>query len=372
MSDPHSDPHLESILNTLAAGQTLSSAQYRQLVDITVRSLPQAFHDQTPDYAADSQVPPDITTVIGTLFPPEAFDLVLQQQIAFIKAHYWTFKAYCQEHFALHHSIAAPLWHLWLPLALGLKQRRDQQQHLWIQGIVGLQGTGKTTLTGILSWILQQWGYRCLSLSLDDLYLPYSDRVVLQHQIPCLVWRGPPGTHDVALGLTVLQTLRSQTEQGGIWVPRFDKSRHEGSGDRGNPDYVPYPVDIVLFEGWFVGMATLPEDQAQPLQSPLAQYSNQALQAYQPLWNQLDGLLVLHLLEVNCSKVWRKEAEQKMKQQGRSGLADQAIDRFVEYFWEALPPSLFLQRFVSLRSQFPILVITLDGDRTPQQVNWYR
>jgi len=37
------------------------------------------------------------------------------------------------------------------------------------QGILGGQGTGKTTLAAMLSLILGQLGYHTLSLSLDDL-----------------------------------------------------------------------------------------------------------------------------------------------------------------------------------------------------------
>ena len=49
-----------------------------------------------------------------------------------------------------------------------------------IQGILGVQGTGKTTLCQVLTLILGKLGYSTVSLSLDDLYKTYVDRQNLQ------------------------------------------------------------------------------------------------------------------------------------------------------------------------------------------------
>jgi D-glycerate 3-kinase len=37
-----------------------------------------------------------------------------------------------------------------------------------------------------------------LSISLDDFYLPFEERKTLRLQNPKYIFRGPPGTHDVA------------------------------------------------------------------------------------------------------------------------------------------------------------------------------
>jgi D-glycerate 3-kinase len=144
------------------------------------------------------------------------------------------------------------LWNLWLPLAIQLLQWRNEcQNQRLIQGFLGGQGVGKTTLTAILSLILKQLGCETVSLSIDDLYLPYRDRLELQKLDPRLVRRGPPGTHDIQLGLHVLQQFRQGKCP--IKLPRFDKSTHDGAGDQTLPETIDQ-VDIVLFEGWFVGV----------------------------------------------------------------------------------------------------------------------
>lgn len=90
------------------------------------------------------------------------------------------------------------IWNLWLPLAMQIADWRKSLDRGLIQGFLGGQGTGKTTLTRVLTVILSQLGYRAVSWSIDDLYLPYVDRVALRNRDPRLIRRGPPGTHDVS------------------------------------------------------------------------------------------------------------------------------------------------------------------------------
>lgn len=41
--------------------------------------------------------------------------------------------------------------------------------------------------------------------------------------------RGNPGTHDVQLGSKTLKALKESEE---VWLPRYDKSAHQGLGDQ--------------------------------------------------------------------------------------------------------------------------------------------
>ena len=50
------------------------------------------------------------------------------------------------------------VWNLWLPLAMQLASYRQQLGRPLIQGILGGQGTGKTTMSVILTLILSQSG----------------------------------------------------------------------------------------------------------------------------------------------------------------------------------------------------------------------
>jgi D-glycerate 3-kinase len=245
-------------------------------------------------------------------------------------------------------SLWVPLWQLWLPLAQWLVRQRNQRSHPLVQGILGLQGTGKTTMARSLSLILEHWGYAAVNLSLDDLYKSYTQRQQLQQEDPRLIWRGPPGTHDVASGIDVLDRLRQSQGISPIAIPRFDKSAFGGAGDRGEPEWV-YGADIIFFEGWFVGVQPLPS-LPNVLPEPIVTESdrafsadcNQRLYEYLPLWKRLDSLVVLSPSDYRYSLQWRREAEQKMKAAGKSGQTDAQIEQFVKYFWKALHPQLYV------------------------------
>jgi len=185
---------------------------------------------------------------------PENVAEIVGARSHILRSIYPAFSEFCTQTLQLPpQQLLGTLWDLWLPLAIQIASARRAKSSPLIQGILGGQGMGKTTLAAILTLILAQLGYRTCSLSLDDLYKTYSDRLILQQQDPRLIWRGPPGTHDVDLGLKVLEPLRQPFCAAPIQLPRFDKSAYNGAGDRTTPESVS-SIDIVLFEGWFVGV----------------------------------------------------------------------------------------------------------------------
>jgi D-glycerate 3-kinase len=233
--------------------------------------------------------------------------------------------------------------------------------------MLGLQGTGKTTTAKSLHLILEHWGYGVVHLSLDDIYKSHTQRQQLQQEDPRLLWRGPPGTHDVAAGIEVLDQLRQSTPTSAIAIPRFDKSAWAGAGDRTEPEWVD-GADMVLFEGWFVGVqplselpATLPDPIVTESDRAFAADCNQRLHAYLPLWQRLDSLLVLVPTDYRYSLQWRQQAEQQMKAAGQSGQTDSQIEQFVKYFWKALHPQLYVTPLLQDTRQTD-LVVELDAD----------
>ena len=139
-----------------------------------------------------------------------------------------------------------------------------------------------------------------------------------------------------------------------IEIPRFDKSACGGAGDRTQPELIS-GADIVLFEGWFVGVEPVVDAQLNEFLAgapfpivtdadcQFARDMNAKLHDYLPLWKRLDRLIVLYPQDYRISKVWRNQAEQKMMAAGKSGMTEDEINRFVEYFWKALHPELFIQ-----------------------------
>ncbi|BCL35596.1 glycerate kinase [Nostoc sp. MS1] len=293
----------------------------------------------------------------------------MQERSHLLQAVLPAFNQFCQTSLHIAPEQMLPvLWDLWLPLGMKIAAQRQQLKRPFIQGILGSQGTGKTTMSLVIELILQQLGYRTLSLSLDDLYKTYSDRLALLEHDPRLIWRGPPGTHDIDLGLDVLEQIRQGKSP--ITVPRFDKSAHAGAGDRTNPDIIT-GVDIVIFEGWFVGVRPINPDLFDCAPPPIvtdadktfARDMNHQLTKYLPLWEKLDSLILLYPIDYRCSLAWRKQAEQKMIAAGKSGMTDAQIEDFVNYFWRSLHPELFIKP-LSQSAEIVDLVIEVHPDHS--------
>jgi D-glycerate 3-kinase len=297
---------------------------------------------------------------------------VVEQRLQQLQKLYPVLTQFCQAQLGWPTCPIVQLWDLWLPLAEQLALWQQALPHPLIQGILGVQGTGKTTLTRILAEILRQMGLQVGYLSLDDLYKTYAERQQLQRFDPRFCWRGPPGTHDLELGLTVLSQLRQG--QFPVAVPRFDKSVHAGAGERTQPEWLT-EAEIVLFEGWFVGVRPIDpqafETAPWPIQTAadraFAREINQRLQDYMPLWEQIDRLLVLYPQDYRLSQQWRGQAEQQMWETGRGGMSAEAVDQFVEYFWRALHPELYVKPMLEAADQVD-LVIRVAANHSPEAI----
>ena len=211
---------------------------------------------------------------------------------------------------------------LYIPLCAWLV--RQQKDKALIVGINGSQGSGKSTLSRILAAILELgFNKKIVSFSIDDLYLSRDQRTKLAEEVhPLLKTRGVPGTHDVALGISILNQL-IQGNGSKLLIPMFDKSIDdripESSWTRVSTD-----CDIVIFEGWCVG--SVAEDQ-QALQLPVNElekledtdavwrnFVNHQLQSdYADWFSLIDILVMLKIPDFKKVYEWRKLQEQKLK-----------------------------------------------------------
>lgn len=333
---------LGDVLQRLGVGKPLTDEEWQQLLNTELADSRQA----------------------------QAYGINAANGLAKLKARSQLFRQVC----GVQPEWRLQIWTLWLPLALKIAALKETLGRPIVQGILGVQGTGKTTLAEALQLILGHLGYTTLTFSVDDLYKPYAERQKLCQQDPRLLWRGPPGTHDVELGIQVLDQCRQPQRQAPIFVPRFDKSAYNGAGDRIKPETIK-PPDIVLFEGWFVGVRPVAESVFNEPPPPIisaadrqfAKDCNDRLRAYLPLWERLDSLFVLHPLDYRLSKQWRREAEQKMIAAGRSGMSNAEIDQFVEYFWRSLHPQLFIEPLL-YRPDLVDLIININADHSFKSV----
>lgn len=212
--------------------------------------------------------------------------------------------------------------------------------------IAGLQGTGKSTLAAQMAARARSLGRRVAVLSLDDLYLGRAERHALAERVhPLLATRGPPGTHDVALGCALLDALRAGDA---VSLPRFDKladDRAPAESWERMEHMGKTAVDAVIVEGWCLGT---PAEDDGGLVEPInalerdedgegvwRRYCNEALRArYPDLWRRFDALWFLQPPGFEIVVDWRWQQEEALaRAQGRPASMDRAgVRRFVEHF----------------------------------------
>jgi D-glycerate 3-kinase len=126
-----------------------------------------------------------------------------------------------------------------------------------------------------------------------------------------------------------------------------------------------------LFEGWFVGVRPIDPAAFETAPPPIttegdrqfARDMNTRLADYLPLWDELDRLMVLYPTDYRLSQQWRQQAETKMKATGKSGMSDDEIREFVEYFWRSLHPDLFIAPLLHQPDRVDI-VVTITPNRS--------
>jgi D-glycerate 3-kinase len=190
-----------------------------------------------------------------------------------------------------------------------------------IVGINGCQGSGKTTFADYLSLSFKARGLSSIAISIDDFYLTQQQRQHLATEAhPLLMTRGVPGTHDLALALKTLNALKEGL--GDIAIPRFNKAQDDRFPQK-DWSNIKAPVDIILLEGWCVGVAAQAEKELIHAINPLEaledsdgrwrQYVNQELAtSYKKLWELLDRMIMLQAPSFDCVYKWRLEQEQKL------------------------------------------------------------
>lgn len=169
---------------------------------------------------------------------------------------------------------------------------------LFICGLSGAQGAGKSTLAAALRDALEKDGLSCLILALDDFYLPKVARRQLADTVhPLCMTRGVPGTHDVARLSQVLADFKNSKA---VRLPRFDKTSDERAPLKAEA-VITAPPDIILLEGWCVGAqpamilgeAETAWEASHDPQAVWKNWSRQAANHYKSIWSACDILVQL-------------------------------------------------------------------------------
>lgn len=231
-------------------------------------------------------------------------------------------------------------------------------------GLNGPVGAGKSSFSRLLQQHCREAGVQLAIASIDDAYLPWQARLDAMASNPFAVNRVPPGSHDPQALLQPIRHWRNNP-QAELELPRFDKTLRRGDGDRIEP--WRGSADALLLEGWLLGcrpLALQQLSQHRKQHTTAAEDSwllrcNAALEAYQPLWQELDQLVMFWPLHWNQPRRWRFQAEARQRRQGGGWMPAVALNNLVQASLQSLPPDLH-QRDVLARAD---AVRILDGRR---------
>ena len=142
----------------------------------------------------------------------------------------------------------------YLPLSNKIFKTFIKDKKTKIIGLTGGQGSGKSTISKILKIVLQEfYNLNTTIFSIDDFYKTFKERKKMSIKVsPLFLTRGVPGTHDTKkLFQSILKLKKLRFKK--ILLPRFDKSKDDRFPKK-KWQVVKEKPDIVIFEGWCVGV----------------------------------------------------------------------------------------------------------------------
>ena len=209
-----------------------------------------------------------------------------------------------------------------IPICFWISKKKNLKNQIII-GLSGGQGSGKTTISSIISVILQKYfKYNVCRVSIDDFYRTKKERELLSKtKHPLLITRGVPGTHDINMLLNFFKKIKTKNFKK-FKFPKFNKA----TDDRYKKKYwnsVKSKPQIVIFEGWCVGAKH--QNYKQLIRSVNSiekkldknfkwrKFVNlQLITKYKKLFSQIDNHLYLKVSNLNLLKKWRINQEKKL------------------------------------------------------------
>ena len=209
-----------------------------------------------------------------------------------------------------------------IPISFWIAKKVDKKRS-YIVGLSGGQGSGKTTISSIISIILKKYfKLNVFTISIDDFYKTRKERFLLSKRIhPLLMTRGVPGTHDINMMLDFFKRVKGKKFRS-FKLPKFDKAIDERYNKKLWYSLKKRP-DVIIFEGWCVGAkaeknSTLKKsvnslEKFKDKKLTWRRYVNKQLKSkYKQLYDQLNCLLYIKSNNFSLLRKWRIKQEKKL------------------------------------------------------------
>ena len=234
-----------------------------------------------------------------------------------------------------------------IPISFWIAKKVEKKKP-YIVGLSGGQGTGKTTISSIISIILSKYfKLNVFKISIDDFYKTREERFLLsKKEHPLLMVRGVPGTHDINIMLDSFKKLKRKKFKS-IKLPRFNKA----IDDRYNKKLwysVKRRPDVIIFEGWCVGAKAEKNNTLKTPVNSLEKLNDQKLiwrrfvnkqlkSKYKQLYDQLNCLLFIKSKKFSLLRQWRIKQEKKLRLKNKRSnnhkiMSDKEIVNFMQTY----------------------------------------
>ena len=233
----------------------------------------------------------------------------------------------------------------YLPLSEWIYSIYKKDNKTKIIGLSGGQGTGKSTITEILKFILKKkYGLNSCCFSIDDFYKTKAQRRKMSKNThPLFFTRGVPGTHDIVLLNQIIKKLKKRNFKA-MLVPKFDKSIDDRL-KKNKWQKIKNSPDIIIFEGWCVGAKHQKNSALKKHVNLMEKNYDKNLQwrktvnshlknQYKKLFNKLDKLIYLKAPDFDWVFRWRLHQEEKMKltSKDKKIMSKSEVRNFIMYY----------------------------------------
>ena len=234
----------------------------------------------------------------------------------------------------------------YIPMSFWIEKKYKEKGKTLFLGLSGGQGSGKTTITGILKIILNKFFKRNVRVaSIDHFYKTLNERNMMSKQIhPLFKTRGVPGTHDIRLVNFFFNNMKKNKFKE-FKIPKFDKS----TDDRMKNKYwskISKKPEIVILEGWCVGAK--PQSNSL-IKKPInilekkedrrliwrKQVNEKLKKEYKKVFSMIDHLIFLKVPSFDMVFKWRLLQETKLKKRSHLNkkiMTYNQIKRFIMFY----------------------------------------
>ena len=235
---------------------------------------------------------------------------------------------------------------IYIPISFWIENKYKKKGETLILGFSGGQGSGKTTVTGILKIILKKFFKRRIHVSsIDDFYKTLEDRNKISKKENLLLkTRGVPGTHDINFVKNFFNIIRKKKFKK-IKLPKFEKAMD----NRLEKKYwynIKQKPEIVILEGWCVGARPQPNslikrpinilEKYEDKDLKWRQYVNEKLKKeYKKLFVMIDHLIFMKIPNFKVVFKWRLLQEKKLKKKSylnKKIMSYNEIKRFIMFY----------------------------------------